>query len=168
MRPTPTIAAAALLALVVTGCGGGSSNAGASTGCGPILREALDKQFLVHVLGNAAIRYTSDPPTSGPHQPSPPVSGVQSAPIPKPIQVGILEAGDILIQHRTGLPAAQEQALEALAGPHVVVAPATELPAPIVATAWVYKRTCSTADATALTAFVHARSGKGPGSTPSS
>jgi hypothetical protein len=165
VRPPPTIAAAALLALTAlaaAGCGG----SGSSGACGPIRREALDKQFLVHVFGDAKVRYTSNPPTSGPHQPTPPVTGVQAEAIPKPVQVGLLEAGDVLLQHRPDLPAAQRTELEALAGPGVVVAPAADLPAAVVATAWVYKRSCSSVDTAALRDFVEARKGKGPGSAP--
>jgi hypothetical protein len=162
VRHPPTIAAASLLALVLSGCGG----SGSSAGCGPIKREALDPQFLVHVLGDAPVQYTSNPPTSGPHQPSPPVSGVQSEPLPKPIQVGLLEAGDVLLLHRPNLPAADRTKLEALARDGVIVAPATDLPAPVVATAWVYKRSCSSVDVPALREFVTTRAGKGPGSTP--
>jgi hypothetical protein len=167
VRPPPTIAAVALLALsVLIGTACGSSGSGSTAGCGPIKRELLDPQFLVHVLGDAKVQYTSNPPTSGPHQPTPPVTGVQADPIPKPVQVGLLEAGDVLLQHRPDLPAAQRAELEALAGHGVVVAPAADLPAAVVATAWVYKRTCSSVDPAALREFVTARQGKAPGSTP--
>jgi hypothetical protein len=58
----------AALAPAVAGCGGG----GSSAACGPIRREPLDKAFLVHVLGSDTdVHYTTDPPTSGPHQPTP-------------------------------------------------------------------------------------------------
>ena len=52
--------------------------------------------------------------------------------------------------------------LEALAGDQVVVAPNPDLPHPIVATAWVFKRTCETVDAAALQEFVDDHVGKGP------
>jgi hypothetical protein len=165
VRPPPTIAAAALLALIALaapGCGG----SGSSAACGPIRREALDSRFLSHVLGDAKVQYTSNPPTSGPHQPTPPVTGVQAQAIPEPVQVGLLEAGDVLLQHRPDLPAAQRTELEALAGDGVVVAPAPDLPDAIVATAWVYKRSCSSMDDASLRDFVKARQGKGPGSAP--
>jgi hypothetical protein len=136
---------------------------GADGACGPITREALDPAYLVHVLGNAAgVEYTSDPPTSGPHQPAPPVEGVVEDPIPRPIQVGILERGDILVQHDPDLDADDRGRLEALAADGVVVAPSPDLPAPVVATAWVHKRTCETVDADALQAFIEERTGKGP------
>lgn len=159
-RSARAIASATLLLLATTGCGGSDDEGGA---CGPITREALDSAYLVHVLGTAAdVDYTSDPPTSGPHQPGPPVDGVVDEPISRPIQVGILERGDVLLQHDPDVPAAPLADLEALAGPGVVVAPNPDLPALVVATAWTYKRTCDAVDVTALQQFVEERSGKGP------
>jgi hypothetical protein len=80
-------------------------------------------------------------------------------PLPRPVQVGILERGDVLIQHRPDVDAA---ALADLAADRVVIAPNPDLPAPVVATAWLYKRTCTEPDVDALQAFVDARVGHGP------
>lgn len=163
--PRLTLVAAALVcgvpALVAGACRGGSD--GGASACGPITRESLDPAYLVHVLGAATnVEYTSDPPTSGPHQAGPPIEGVVDEPIRRPVQVGILERGDILLQHDPDLPAAELAELEALAGPRVVVAPNLDLPDPVVATAWTYKRTCRSVDARALQDFVGQRAGKGP------
>jgi hypothetical protein len=153
------VAIAVLAAAPIASCSG----ADAAGACATPRREALDPN-LSHVLGTGAEPvYLTDPPTSGPHQPTRALSGVQTEPIPKPVQVGLLEAGTVILQH-TVLDADQRAALEALAGTDVVVAPADELPAPIVATAWLYKQTCKTVDATVLRAFVTAHAGKGPGS----
>jgi hypothetical protein len=149
------------VAFAGAGCGAGDGDTGP---CGPIAREALDSSYLVHVLGDdTGVEYTSDPPTSGPHQPGPPVEGVVDELISRPVQVGILERGDVLLQHRPDVPAADLAALEALGGPGVVVAPNPDLPDLVVATAWTYKRTCSAVDADALQEFVDDRAGKGPG-----
>ena len=83
-------------------------------------------------------------------------------PISRPVQVGILERGDVLLQHDPDLPASDLTLLEALAGDGVVVAPNADLPAPIVATAWLYKRTCDEMDAGALQEVIDERKGKGP------
>lgn len=157
MRLPLTVALAVALAPALVACGPASDAT-----CGPITREALDPQFLVHVLGDAQVEYTSDPPTSGPHKPTPEVSGVVAEPIPKPVQVGVLERGDVLLQHRTDLPADQLAELEGLAGTGVVVAPAPDLAKPVIATGWLYKRTCSAVDVDALRDFVDQRQGKGP------
>jgi hypothetical protein len=161
LAPAALIAGALALALAACGGSGGQSDGA----CGPITRESLDPAYLVHVVGTAnGAEYTSDPPTSGPHQPGPAVSGVVEEPISRPVQVGILERGDVLLQHAPDLPAAQLAELEALGGPGVVVAPNPDLPDPVVATAWTYKRTCTSVDAGALQDFVDQRSGKGPDS----
>ena len=157
--PLRRLLAGAVIALLAA-CGDDGEGSGA---CGPILREALDSTYLVHVLGtDTDVEYTSDPPTSGPHQPGPPVEGVVDEPITRPIQVGILERGDVLIQHDPSLDGADADRLAELGGAGVVVAPNPDLPDPIVATAWTAKRTCRSVDVEALQEFVDERAGKGP------
>lgn len=151
-------ATASVLLLGATACGGEGDAA-----CGPIRREALDPAYLVHVVGiESAVEYTSDPPTSGPHQPSPDVSGVREEPIPRPVQVGILERGDVLLQHDPDLAPDDLEALRELAGERVVVAPNPDLPEAVVATAWVHKRSCSSVDVDALQELIDDRAGRGP------
>ena len=148
------------VAIVLAGCGSDRDPEGA---CGPITREALDPAYLVHVVGTEEdIDYLSDPPTSGPHQPAPAVEGVSDAPLARPVQVGVLERGDVLLQHDPDLADSQRAELEDLAGDGVVVAPNPDLPAPVVATAWLYKQTCDEVDASSLREFVDDRAGKGP------
>lgn len=157
-RRPPTVALALLL--LGAACGGSDGDA---AGCGPITREGLDPAYLVHVLGaDDGVEYTSDPPTSGPHQPGPPIEGVADEPIARPVQVGILERGDVLIQHRPGLAADALASLRALAGDRVVVAPSPDLADPVVATAWLFKQICQTVDVTALERFADERVGQGP------
>lgn len=161
VRHPPRLVVLAAVVLAAGACG--SSDRGADGACGPILREALDSAYLVHVLGDETdVEYTSDPPTSGPHQPSPPADGALDEPLGRPIQVGVLERGDVLVQYLPSLAAGDVDALEALAGDGVVVAPNPELDEPVVATAWVHKRTCTAVDTPALEAFIEARGGRGP------
>lgn len=155
---TAVVALAVVAGAALGGCGDG----GGSGACGPIRQEALDPGSLQHVLpGAEEPTYRSDPPTSGPHLPGPALSGVVDEPIDRPVQVGILERGDVLIQHE-GLADGDVEQLESLAGEHVVVAPGTDLPAPVVATAWVFKRTCEEVDTGALREFADERIGQGP------
>ncbi len=158
----PRILAVAL-ALVTGSAGCAASTPG--SGCGPPRREALDAGYLQHVLPGQGVapRYSTDPPTSGPHQPAPPVTGASADPIPKPVQVGLLEAGKVLVQYRS-LDAAGVHRLEALAGQALIVAPARELPgdAKVVATAWTWKLTCGGVDTGALQTFAKSHIGKGP------
>jgi hypothetical protein len=151
------------LVAVAAGCSGDDHPA---TACGPIRSEPLDRRSLVHVLpGGPVPDYQTDPPTSGPHQPAPPVEGMVDRPIDRPVQVGILEGGRVLLQHR-GLDGDDRRRLRELAGPEVVVAPAgDDSPgdAVVVATAWLAKSTCTAVDVDALAAFVDGRAGRGPG-----
>jgi hypothetical protein len=167
--PTPAGAGTALVLVAVLaagglpGCGSGTAGSGGSGACGPIRREALDPAFLVHVLEDGPdLQYRSDPPTSGPHQPAPPVDGASQEPLTRPVQVGLLEQGDVLIQHRPDLPAEEVDTLAGLAGEGVVVAPNPDLPDAVVATAWVHKRACRSADLPALQEFIDQRRNQGP------
>lgn len=154
-------AAAALLIVGPTSCGGSKS---VDHGCAPVRREALDPGYLVHVLpGATPPRYRTDPPTSGPHQPAPPVTGVVTRPLPRPVQVGLLEAGKVLVQYQH-VSAAELSGLRAVAGPRVVLAPALRLDAStrVVATAWTVKLSCSTVDVAAARRFVRQHADHGP------
>jgi Protein of unknown function (DUF3105) len=140
-----------------------SGSSVAESACGPIVEERLDPTYLVHVVGDGNdVEYTSDPPTSGPHKAGPPVEGVVDEPLPRPVQVGILERGDVLVQHAPDLPDQDRAELATLAREGVVVAPNADLPAPVVATAWTHKRTCEAVDLDALQGFIDERRGKGP------
>jgi hypothetical protein len=159
-----------LLVAVAPACGGGDDRDGdgeqGSAPCGTDEQERVDPSSFNHVLaGGDEPDYATDPPTSGPHEPGVARSGVLDVPLSRPQQVGQLEAGAVLLQHRD-LPADQRAALEGLAADRVVVLPNADLPAPVVATAWTRKLTCETVDADALealAAFAEAHVGDGPG-----
>ncbi len=138
--------------------GGGSTGTGA---CGPV--ERPQAQFPAsHLLpGQPEPRYLSEPPTSGPHIA---VITRPTGPISRPEQVGLLEAGLVLVQYRPGdLDAGQLATLAALAGPEVVVAPDPDLDDPIALTAWLRLQRCSTVDAGAITDFVDEHADLSPG-----
>lgn len=152
--------ATVLLVAGVSGCGSGD----APSVCRPAVREALDTS-LSHVLvqpGAPEPRYLTDPPTSGPHAPGLPPTGVISRSLSRPAQVGALEGGVVLLQHRD-LSADELRQLSELAGPQVVVAPNPDLPDRLVATAWLFKQTCSGVDLGVLRSFAAEHQGKGPG-----
>lgn len=164
-RPPATVAGAAVVValLGLAGCGGDDA-ASAGGGCGRERREALDPSTAVHVLaGGDEPAYRTDPPTSGPHEPGLPLSGVLDEPLSRPAQVGALEAGGVLVQHRD-LDDAELTALADVAGEGVAVAPNPDLPERVVATAWLFKLSCDGVDVDAIEAFVDAHRGEGPGS----
>lgn len=142
---------AALVALATTGAA--CSNGVAS--CDPPVQEQLDPLSAQHVLPGVEVQYLSNPPTSGPHTPGPLPGPVLDAPIDPTIQVGILEAGAVLVQYRPDeVQGDQLRSLQALAEEFVVVAPNDTLDSPIVATAWRSKLACTGVEADALAAFV--------------
>jgi hypothetical protein len=155
--------AAAAAATAVALATGLLSSCHRGAGCGPIVHEPLAADFALHVLpGAPEPHYLTDPPTSGPHQPTEDLGGTMvDEPLSRPRQVGLLESGDVLIQYRPGDLDGTD--LRPLLGPHVVVAPNPTLGSAVVATAWTYKRSCDAVDGQALRAFARARAGKPPG-----
>lgn len=147
----------------IAACGSSSSSGASGGSCTPAHHEQLDSRSLQHVLpGSPTPSYLTNPPTSGPHQPAPPVEGVQNQAIPAPVQVGILEAGHVILQHN-GIDAKQNATLQSLASDTVVVAPNPDLPSgQVVATAWVWKQACKGVDRAALMQFIHDHEGHGP------
>lgn len=125
-----------------------------SASCGNPIREALDPQSGLHLLDPETIVYLSDPPTSGPHVGVVPRGGAETDPLPRPIQVALLEAGGVMVQYGR-LADTDRVALEVLARELVVVAPSDDLePDEIVATAWLHKLTCGAVDVDSLQTFV--------------
>jgi hypothetical protein len=154
------LAAVAIALSLLSGCGGD----GADSACAPAVRERLDPNSIQHLLPGASIPpYETHPPTSGAHQVGAWPTGVLTDPIRDPVQVAMLEGGEVLVQYGPAVAAADRRDLEAFArgNAHVTVAPNADLPAPIVATAWTYKQTCTGVDTGALGRFVRAHAGKG-------
>jgi drug/metabolite transporter (DMT)-like permease len=148
----------ALLALPLVACGGG----GGASACQPAHSEPLNPALNHVLVGAAEPAYTTDPPTSGPHTPGASLHGVLTQPLSRPTQDGALEAGEVLLQYRDLSPD-EVKKLSDLASDKVVVAPNPALPDRVVATAWLFKQTCSGVDAEALRGFVRTRAGHGPG-----
>lgn len=164
--PTITLTPAAIVALVLVAVGLGACDGNdrpRPRGCGPDVIEVLDPSSARHMLpGATEPLYTSDPPTSGAHQPGAEVRGAVRQPISRPQQVAVLEEGGVLIQYRDQDDLARRR-LEALAAADVVVAPNPGLDAPVVATAWRRRLRCQAVDEPTLRAFVTAHLGGGPG-----
>ena len=150
------------LGACVDDTGGAVRTEPTTTSCGAVVTEDLAADSLKHVLpGAAEASYPTDPPTSGAHRTgASQVVGVQAAPLDRATQVGILEEGGILLQHK-GLSPEDRRRLERQAGGDVRVAPNDGLPAPVVATAWQKKLVCQGLDIEALKQFVRDFAGKG-------
>lgn len=125
-----------------------------SAACGEPVAEQLDPASGRHLLpGQPEPTYLTDPPTSGPHKSGEYPTGVLADAIPKPVQVAMLEAGEVIIQHKD-LDRAEFDRVTALATETVTVAPSPSLPGHVVATAWQVKLICTKVDEAALRAFV--------------
>jgi hypothetical protein len=139
-----------------------SCSSGGSSACGQAHTEPIDPNLRHVIASGAEPRYTTEPPTSGPHAPGALPGGVLKQPLARPSQVGALEAGLVLIQYRD-LDGTGIATLSQLAGDKVVVAPNPDLPDRVVATAWLNKQVCSAVDVPELRGFIRNHQGKGPG-----
>jgi drug/metabolite transporter (DMT)-like permease len=147
-----------VLAVPLAACSGG----GSSATCSSATPEAINPDLRHVITGGTEPVYPTDPPTSGPHTPGALPQGVLDHSLSRPSQVGALEAGVVLLQYRD-LSADEIRSLSELVTDHVVVAPNPSLPDRVVATAWLFKQTCSGVDAPTLRGFVRTRAGHGPG-----
>jgi len=130
--------------------------------CGAVIEDPLDPRSLQHFLPGAPVPiYSTEPPTSGPHQAGALSGGVVTETLSGPVQVGALEGGQVLLQHRD-LALDERTRLEALAGPKVVVAPNPALPARVVASAWRTRQPCHSVDVDALRRFLGDHAGRDP------
>ena len=138
----------------------GSSPSGA---CTAAVAEALDPTAAIRLLPNAQEpTYATDPPSSGAFVVGATVEPVSSTPLSRPVQVGLLAQGKVLIQYNTSLSAADVTDLEGLAGDDIVVAPNPTMADPIVATAWRARQICGELDLSALRQFATLRANQAP------
>lgn len=152
---------AAVIGLLLAAVAVWAVRSAGSGACDAATEDPLDPRSLQHPLpGAPPPSYATEPPTSGPHQPGR-LGGVPNEPVPGPVQVGALEAGQVLLQHRD-LEPSERRRLEALAGPTVVVAPNPALPVPVVASAWRTRLPCRSVDVDALRRFVTDHAGHEP------
>lgn len=100
--------------------------------------------------------YNSDPPTSGPHAPSPAPCGIYRQSVPDIAQVHDLEHGVIVIQYDPTISDEERDQLETFgrdAGTHVIVAPREGMATTIAVTAWTKLMTLDTVDLPAIEGF---------------
>lgn len=164
MRPILLCAAASLLLFPLVGCGGPR----AAATCTPVVVEQIDPNEAHLIAGAPEPTYLTWPPTSGPHLAGLLRTGVIDEPLSGLDQVSTLEAGAVIIQYRPGLGSSDVEALRRLASADVAVAPGRDLPAEVVATAWLRKLTCDGVDQEALRLFISAVSGRHQGHASSS
>lgn len=140
-----------------------AERAAKAAGCGPIL--TFKNQGREHLGPNATYNnYNSNPPTSGPHNPSPAPWGSYPDPVEKERLVHNLEHGGIVIYHK-GLPGAQVDRLESFVDSYrdaVISVPDDSIDKPLVMTSWTRMRKCEQFSAQAVEGYIEEWCGKGP------
>jgi hypothetical protein len=165
------IAAIVIVAVLASGGDEGGSSAARGDGAKPPavqntnLREAaraagceirtLPDEGAGHVT--EAVKYKSNPPTSGEHDPSPAEDGVYVADNPPDVEQSVhaLEHGRILFQYRAGTPSTRIEQLESMSDEEVkgssgykslVFQNQTDMPHAVAATSWKKMLSCKTFD----------------------
>jgi hypothetical protein len=120
-----------------------------------------------HVAG--PVEYDRVPPVGGPHNVRWLACGVYDAPVPDEFAVHSIEHGAVWVNHAPDLPAAEREALAALAAAnpeYVLVSPREGLDSRVVAVTWGAAIEATSADDPRLEAFVEAYAGGGQGGEP--
>jgi hypothetical protein len=164
------LAALALLALPPAGCGGGGGTF--STAPGPVNLPAIEQfadEGRQHIDPSVTPVYRTDPPTSGPHYPTPTLPGFYAEAQRPGHLVHALEHGNIVIYYDPArVPATDLDGLRVLAGRYtdpfdgVVVTPRTDAEHPVIATAWRVMLRLSRYDQRQLDSFLELFRGRGP------
>ncbi|MFC4785965.1 DUF3105 domain-containing protein [Nocardioides sp. MAHUQ-72] len=108
-------------------------------------------------------RYTSRPPTSGPHFAIPPQPGIYTDPLPAPLFVHAEEHGHVVIAYRSDLPAEEVDQLSRIAREHldeVVLTPYDDMSTPVALAAWGRLETMSHVEPDTVEAFVAELAGR--------
>lgn len=89
--------------------------------------------------GDPQPQYNSSPATSGPHAASPTGCGIYTEEVPDVVAVHNLEHGTVAIHYRDDLPDSEVEQLRQYArskSSHILIAPRSDLPDPVVVTSW--------------------------------
>lgn len=102
------------------------------------------------------VSYDQNPPAGGPHNPAWQNCGVYTQPVASENAVHSLEHGAIWITYEPDLPATEVQKLQTLAreSGFRLISPYSELPSPIVLSAWGYQLQLEQADDPRLVSFI--------------
>jgi hypothetical protein len=170
-RGGPLTALLVAFALAATGCGASGTTASRNKAGGDKATstsvnlagrvQRFDVPSRNHVQGH--VTYPQTPPVGGDHNPVWMNCGVYSQPVVTEDAVHSMEHGAVWIVYRPNLPRTQVDALVKLARgqPYVLLSPWTDtnIPAPIVASAWGLQLKADTAADPAVAAFVRMYAG---------
>jgi uncharacterized protein DUF3105 len=174
-----------LLASALSRCGGASSSPTASPSSGPsstpgpptlgpqgtTITQVANEGWL-HVPEGSSVRYSNNPPASGPHYPVWARFEEFTPALPRGYWVHNLEHGAIVFLYRPDTPAATVDALRSVyrglppdptcGNLLALMTPDPELPKPIAAVAADWVLTAEGVDAPTIQAFVTAHRNRGP------
>jgi hypothetical protein len=119
--------------------------------------QTLESQGQLHLAPTDPMpQYNSNPPTSGPHDPSPVPCGVYRQAVSDIKQVHNLEHGVVIVQYDPSITDEERNQLEEFgrdAPSHILVAPREGMDTPIAVTAWTKLLSLDTVDIPALEGF---------------
>ncbi len=162
----------ALVALFVVG-----NKAPAKPTNAPLLGTKHDNLGQLHINpGTAHVAYNSNPPSSGPHYPTPAPWGIKTTEQPDELLVHNLEHGGINILYKPGLPQDQIDKLKDIFNNlpasqqfnevKAVMAPRAANPNPIEIVAWTYTYDMQSPDEAKILQFYNGHLDKGPELVP--
>lgn len=111
----------------------------------------------VHLAPGSPIpEYNSDPPTSGPHDPTPAPCGIYREPVPDQAWLHSLEHGAVVIQYDPTVSSTEVEALEQAVrsnGGEIILAPRPDNPAQYSLVAWTRLLSVDAIDANLVNSF---------------
>jgi hypothetical protein len=164
------------LALLIPACSDGNGSNKTGTQVAQTVDPAIEtfpSEGQEHVDVGTVLVYLTDPPTSGPHYPSPQDGGYFETAIHPGYLVHSLEHGAVVIYYNPAtVTSPQKDSLKALAAAHpgtysqVVCVPRDDAAYPIILTAWTHRLRLPAYDQARIDAFVALYLGQGPESGP--
>jgi hypothetical protein len=156
------------IALAAGGGGDGGLREGlAAAGCTAQTFPAMGRQHVEQL--KKGFKYNSDPPTSGPHHPTPAIWNVYDTTVEQFRLVHNLEHGGLIVQYGDEVPQATVQQIVGWyrADPNgIIVAPLPRLGDTIALTAWTHLASCPRFDEKAFDEFRDTYRGRGPERIP--
>lgn len=178
------LALAAAVAAVILFTGGGSSDSRTAleaAGCTLKVVPGVTGEHSAAITANSDPKWTTDPPTSGPHNEQPAVWGSYEDPVALAQTVHNLEHGGVVIHYGKAVSDADVEQIRSFYADDpngLIVAPLPKLADKIALTAWTtegegdlkgqgFLALCPTFDRDAVSAFVDEHRFKGPERVPS-
>ena len=143
-----------------------SQQVAAAGTCRPI--QTIPDEGNAHITPGQTPTYQSQPPSSGPHNPTPLSAGIYDQPVDVTMEVHSLEHGYIVI-HYKDIPGSSVDQLKQLVSRDprkLILAPYPTMNYPVTLTAWDHLQTCTGVDQASILAFISSFRDRGPENVP--